>query len=170
MHSVHVCRRPETQPSSGRGPQFVCDRPARELATPHVNHFPLGPPLGRRVRSRGAADAANFRSVDGRQVATVQETADGRRTESEYRVSPIRNRCTVCNVGVGPEPNRHQEGPTISVRPSRQGAHHPPVQLLPVGPGPARIARDVLTKSLTHAPRATRNGTRYCYICCKQMA
>src|SRR5204862_119854 len=41
LHSVHVCRRPGEQPSSGRDPQFECDRPARG-SPPFPFSYPLG--------------------------------------------------------------------------------------------------------------------------------
>jgi len=42
VHSVHFCGRPQDQPSSERGPQFLFDRPARDLPTHPFKCFPLG--------------------------------------------------------------------------------------------------------------------------------
>ena len=47
VHSVQSESWPGAQPSSGRGPQFLFDRPARELPTFPFKSFPLGPPAQR---------------------------------------------------------------------------------------------------------------------------
>jgi len=44
VHSVQSESRPQAQPSSGRGPQFLFDRPARESPHVPVQNSPVGPP------------------------------------------------------------------------------------------------------------------------------
>ena len=83
VHSVQSESRPQDQPSPERGPQFLFDRPAGELATFPFKIHPLGPPLRETSAEPSEWWVRDFFPLGGRSVVTVKETADGRSSEGE---------------------------------------------------------------------------------------
>ena len=81
LHSVQFESRPQDQPSSERAPISV--RPSRQGA-PHVpvQNSPVGLATSRDEYGAESA-AADFFPLDGRPMATVKKTADGRSSEGE---------------------------------------------------------------------------------------
>jgi hypothetical protein len=79
VHSVRSESRPGAQPSSGTGPQFQFDRPARELPTRPFKCFPLGP-TSRDECGTECAAADDFFPLGSRSMVTVKENGGREKT------------------------------------------------------------------------------------------
>jgi hypothetical protein len=76
------CAIRKSAPSSTviRGPQFLFDRPARELPTGPFKSFPLGQPLREESAEPSVRQVRDFFPLGGRPVVTMKENGGREKT------------------------------------------------------------------------------------------